>query len=93
MQATEVKTTVYVDDSRFRHHNARKLKRAVHQAEESEVKKKKSSFVFVVFVTFAVEIVITRPDRERTRGELGNAGRDESQSALALGRALACWST
>ena len=56
LQATEVKTTVYVDDSRFRHHNARKLKRAVHQAEESEVKKKKSSFVFVVFVTFAVEI-------------------------------------
>ena len=41
LQATEVKTTVYVDDSRFRHHNARKLKRAVHQAEESEVKKKK----------------------------------------------------
>ena len=34
--------------------------------------------------------VITRPDRERTRGELGNAGRDESQSALALGRALDC---
>ena len=35
--------------------------------------------------------MITRPDRERTRGELGNAGRDGSQSALALGRALACF--
>ena len=61
------------------------------QCFQLEKKKKRSQIEISTNLTQNLNVnVITRPGRERTRGELGNAGRYESQSELALGRALAC---